>query len=285
MRLCRFEPDRVGLLDGSNVHDVTSALGALGAFRYPLPSHDVLIEALPGLRESLLDEARRVSAVALEDLDLLSPVANPGKIIAAPVNYQKHLLEVRGDVALHHHGMIHDIQRAGLFLKAPSSLIGPSQRIKIRSTERRTDHEVELAVVIGKPCRQVSRTTAANYIAGYSIALDITERGTEERSLRKSIDTYTVLGPWLVTADELPDAGALDLSLEINGELRQKANTRDLILGVADLIEFASSYYGLLPGDVILTGTPQGVGPIRPGDAITASIERIGTMRVEVEAA
>ena len=285
MRLCRFEPGRVGLLDGSKAHDVTTALGALGSFRYPLPTHDVLIEALPALREAMLVEAQRAAPLAIGELRLLSPVANPGKIIAAPVNYQKHLLEVRHDAALHHHGTIHDIRSTGLFLKAPSSLIGPSQSIKIRDTGRRTDHEVELAIVIGKPCKQVSRAAAAGCIAGYCIALDITERGTEERSLRKSIDTYTVLGPWLVTADELPDAGALDLSLEVNGELRQKANTRDLILGVAELIEFASSYYRLLPGDILLTGTPHGVGPIRPGDAIIASIERIGAMRVEVEAA
>jgi 2-keto-4-pentenoate hydratase/2-oxohepta-3-ene-1,7-dioic acid hydratase in catechol pathway len=285
MRLCRFEPDRVGLVDGSKVHDVTSALAALPALRYPLPMHDVLIEALPGLREPMLREAQRARPVALEDVRLICPVANPGKIIAAPVNYQAHLREVRGDVALHHHNMIHEIHRAGVFLKAPSSLIGPSQRVKIRNTERRTDHEVELAVIIGKPCKRVSRAAAADHIAGYSVALDITERGPEERSLRKSIDTYSVIGPWLVTPDELTDAGALDLSLEVNGELRQKANTSDMILGVPELIEFASGYYQLLPGDIILTGTPQGVGPIRPGDTMLACIDQIGSMRVEVEAA
>jgi 2-keto-4-pentenoate hydratase/2-oxohepta-3-ene-1,7-dioic acid hydratase in catechol pathway len=246
--------------------------------------HDVLIEALPGLRERIIREAQRALPVALDDIHLMSPVANPGKIIAAPVNYQEHLLEVRSDAALHHHNTIHDIYRAGLFLKALSSLIGPSQRVKIRNAERRTDHEVELAVVIGKPCKHVSRAVATDHIAGYSIALDITERGAEERSLRKSIDTYTVLGPCLVTADELTDASALDLSLEVNGELRQQANTRDLVLGIPELIEFASGYYQLLPGDILLTGTPQGVGPIRRGDTMLAHIAQIGSMRVGVEA-
>src|SRR6185437_4998228 len=247
MRVCRFESDRIGVVDEGKVYDVTSTLGTLAEYSYPLPRHDVLIEALPALRERIGTEARRATPMNLDDLRLESPVANPGKIIAAPVNYLEHLREARTDPAVHHHTAVHEIRRAGLFLKAPSSLIGPSQSVKVRDLQRRTDHEIELAVVIGRPCKRVTRTTAADYIAGYSIGLDITERGPEERSLRKSIDTYTVLGPWLVTADELPDPGDLQLSLEVNGELRQKASTRDLILGVPELIEFASSYYQLLP--------------------------------------
>src|SRR4029077_11009207 len=99
------------------------------------------------------------------------------------------------------------------------------------------------------------------------------------------VDTYTVLGPWLVTADELADPSQLDLQISVNGELRQKANTRDLILGIPELIEFASSFYTLLPGDVLLSGTPEGVGPIRPGDVMRATIERVGEMTVHVRAA
>jgi len=104
----------------------------------------------------------------------------------------------------------------------------------------------------------------------------------EERSLRKSPDSYTVLGPWLVTADEVPDPGNLALRITVNGATRQDAHTSDLILSVAELIEWGSSFYTLHPGDVILTGTPQGVGPVRPGDVMVATIERIGTMRIEV---
>jgi 2,4-diketo-3-deoxy-L-fuconate hydrolase len=110
-------------------------------------------------------------------------------------------------------------------------------------------------------------------------------RGPEDRSLRKSIDTYTVLGPWLVTSDELADPSALDLSITVNGEPRQRANTRELILGVPELIEFASSFYTLFPGDVLLSGTPEGVGPIRPGDVMLARIDGIGEMQVHVRAA
>ena len=141
-------------------------------------------------------------------------MANPGKIIAAPVNYQKHLDEVKGDAAAASEHAAHTItiQQAGLFLKATSSLVGPGEGIALRHLDRRNDHEVELALVIGKRAANVSRKEALDYVAGYAIGLDITIRGTEDRSFRKSPDSYTVLGPWLVTADEIPDPGNLDLS-------------------------------------------------------------------------
>jgi 2-keto-4-pentenoate hydratase/2-oxohepta-3-ene-1,7-dioic acid hydratase in catechol pathway len=139
--------------------------------------------------------------------------------------------------------------------------------------------------VIGREARNVSRAEALSYVAGYTIGLDITIRGSEDRSFRKSPDTYSVLGPWLVTADEIPDPGSLDLQVSVNGTERQKSNTRLLILGVPELIELASSFYTLYPGDVIFTGTPEGVSPIAPGDEIVATIERIGSMQVAVRAA
>ena len=157
--------------------------------------------------------------------------------------------------------------------------------MKQRFLDRRTDHEVELALVIGKTASNVSKAEALDYVAGYCIGLDITLRGPEERSFRKSIDTYTVLGPWLVTPDEFGLPTDVGLRLDVNGEPRQDANTRDLILSVVDLIEFASSFYTLHPGDVIITGTPEGVGPIRPGDTMNANVDRIGELHVRVEAA
>ena len=170
-------------------------------------------------------------------------------------------------------------------LKATSSLVGPGEGVAIRRDDRRTDHEVELAFVIGRTADRVPREDALQYVAGYTIGLDITIRGSEDRSFRKSADSYSVLGPWLVTADEIPDPGSLDVRIAVNGEVRQQSNTRHLILGVAELIELASSFYTLHPGDVIFTGTPEGVSPIEPGDRITATIDRIGTMDVAVRAA
>jgi 2,4-diketo-3-deoxy-L-fuconate hydrolase len=282
MRLCRFGKGRLGIVDGQQVRDVTEVLDALPSYRHPLPCYDVLMANL----DALLPRIRAVAATApsapLETLALLSPVANPGKLIGAPVNYQKHYDEVRASVDLHHHNEIAVIQRAGLFLKATSSLIGPGDQIRLRKLDRRNDHEVELACVIGRQASNITRDTALAHVAGYCIGLDITIRGPEERSLRKSVDSYSVLGPWLVTSDEIADPGRLSLRLSVNGEVRQKSSTSDLILGIPELIEYASSFYTLFPGDVIFTGTPEGVGPIVPGDEIAATIDGIGTMHVKV---
>jgi len=285
MRLCRFGEERLGLVEGSMVRDVTAALDVLPVFKYPLPMSDVLISNLDLVAEHVRAIAATAPMLPLSGLPLLSPVANPGKIIGAPVNYQKHLDEVRASTELHHENQIAVIHRTGLFLKANSSLAGPSEGIALRNLDRRNDHEVELAFVIGKTANKVPRADALKYVAGYCIGLDITTRGPEERSLRKSAETYTVLGPWLVTADEIPNPQNLNLGISVNGEVRQDSNTKHMILGVAELIEFASSFYTLNPGDVVITGTPEGVSPIKPGDRIVATIEKIGSMEVAVRAA
>jgi 2-keto-4-pentenoate hydratase/2-oxohepta-3-ene-1,7-dioic acid hydratase in catechol pathway len=287
MRLCRFGDNRLGSVEGTQVRDVTAALDVLPVHRYPFPRHDALIAHLGEVVARAREISRTAPAIPLDSLTLLSPVASPGKIIAAPVNYQKHLDEVRGDSALHQNTAGHTltIHNAGVFLKASSSLVGPGEGIEIRMPDRRTDHEVELAVVIGRRASRVPRAEALQYVAGYAIGLDITIRGSEDRSFRKSADTHSVLGPWLVTADEIPDPGTLDLEISVNGQQRQQSNTKYLILGVAALIELASSFYTLDPGDIILTGTPEGVSPIEPGDQIVATIASIGTMTVAVRAA
>ena len=294
MRLCRFGEGRLGLVEGgyqagevTQIRDVTAALDALPAYRYPLPEYDVMIANLDRVAARIREITPWAGVVPLEGLKLLSPVANPGKIVAAPVNYQKHLDEAKADVQIHSNNPAHTltIHKAGLFLKATSSLVGAGEGIALRHLARRNDHEVELAVVIGKRCNKVSKERALEYVAGYSIGLDISIRGSEDRSFRKSADSYTVLGPWMVTAAEIPDPGALDLWIKVNGATKQSSNTKYLILGVPELIEMASAYYTLFPGDVIITGTPEGVGPIEPGDTLLAYVEKIGEMTVKVGAA
>ena len=287
MKICRFNEGRLGVVEGASVRDVTAALDALPAYRYPLPSHDPLIANFDTVTARIRTILPGAPALPLAGVRLLSPVANPGKLIAAPVNYQKHLDEVKTDSHLSagNPGHTLTIHNAGVFLKATSSLVGAGEGVAVRRPDRRTDHEVELAFVIGRTASNVSRSEALAYVAGYCIGLDITIRGSEDRSFRKSPDSYSVLGPWLVTADEIPDPGSLDLQISVNGEQRQKSNTRLLILGVAELIEMASSFYTLHPGDVFFTGTPEGVSPIVPGDEVEASIDRIGTMQVRVRAA
>jgi 2-keto-4-pentenoate hydratase/2-oxohepta-3-ene-1,7-dioic acid hydratase in catechol pathway len=284
MRICRFDDNRIGVVTEDGIHDVTqTALRELPQWTYPLPVFDPFIANLPRLRQALEQQSRQ-PAKRVDGVRLLSPVANPGKIIAAPVNYKKHLEEVLAQKELHHGNLINEIHKAGLFLKATSSLIGAGDGIELIHLGRRNDHEIELAVIIGKTARNVSVEDALNYVAGYCIGLDITIRGPEERSFRKSPDTYTVLGPWLVTADELEDPSQLAFTIAVNDEVRQDANTDDLVLGVRELIELASSFYTLHPGDVILTGTPQGVGRVLPGDVLRARMDRIGEMRVDVRA-
>ena len=286
MRLCRFDDNRLGVVDGPVIRDVTAALDELPKPGYPFPAHDVLVEHLDRVvnrARALMPHAR---AVASDAVTLLSPVANPGKIVAAPVNYEKHRVEATTNPELHGNnpGSAFNIHTAGLFLKATSSLVGPGQGVAIRRLDRRTDHEVELVIVIGKRGDRVSRQDALAYVAGYTIGLDISIRGSEDRSFRKSPDTYSVLGPCLVTADEIPNPGGLDLQISVNGDVRQQSNTRHMLLGVAELIELASSMYTLHPGDLIFTGTPEGVSPIHPGDSIVATIAHIGTMAVAVRA-
>ena len=286
MRFCRFGEGRVGLVEGNAVKDVTAALDVLPSYRYPLPTHDVLVANL----DAFAARARTIAAAPSVPLDravLLSPVANPGKVIAAPVNYEKHLHEVRTDVQLSANNPNNTltIHKAGLFLKATSSLVGPGEGVVIRRPDRRTDHEVELVIVIGRKANHVSAAEAMNYVAGYAIGLDISIRGSEDRSFRKSADSYTVLGPWLVTADEVPRPGELDVQLTVNGTVRQQSNTRHMILGVPQLIELASSIYTLHPGDLLFTGTPEGVSPIEAGDRIVATIEQLGSMEVVTRAA
>ncbi len=282
MRICRFNGDRLGLVQDDSVFDVTSVLARLPAQHYPLPQKDLFIEALPGLRAPLLAAMSGAVRHAVADVCFESPVANPGKIIGAPINYQAHLDESRTNAAIAHGRNVTSIADWGLFLKAGSSLIGCGRAIQLRFPHRRNDHEVELGVVIGSRCHQVHRDDAMSHVAGYSIALDMTLRGTEFQCFRKSIDSYSVLGPWLVTADAIDDPNQLDLWLKVNGEMRQQSNTRHLVYDIARLIEFASSFYTLEPGDVIMTGTPEGVGPVLPGDLLEAGIAQVGEFSIRV---
>ncbi|KVG62527.1 fumarylacetoacetate hydrolase family protein [Burkholderia pseudomultivorans] len=284
MFLCRFNRNRLGVVEDGLVHDVTAALDVLPSERWPQSLGDALYWNWDLVRDAIHELRPFAAAVRADSVTWAPPVATPSKIVCAPVNYLDHKREADADPA-NFYQHLNKIQEAGLFLKSTSALVGPSEGVRLRHLDRRNDHELELAVVIGRAADRVSRDDALSYVAGYAIGLDMTVRGPEERSFRKSVDTFAVLGPWLVTADELYDPSRLDIELKVNGELRQRANTRDLIVDVPGLIEMASSFYTLLPGDVILTGTPAGVGPVVPGDVIHASISRIGSMSVPIHAA
>jgi len=221
-------------------------------------------------------QALDVDALPSQPLDLArlaAPVARPGKVVGAPVNYLDHQAEM---------GEQRTIADYGMFLKAPSSVIGPTGSVRLPYTDVRTDHEGELGVVIGRTASRVPVERALDHVLGYAPVLDITVRSGEDRSTRKSFDTFTPFGPWVTTADEVPDPGALDLRCWVDGELRQHASTADLIYGVAELIAYTSHVMTLHPGDVIATGTPAGVGPIAAGQRVVVEIAGLGRLDVGV---
>jgi 2,4-diketo-3-deoxy-L-fuconate hydrolase len=285
MRLCRFDDNRIGLVRGETVHDVSAALELLPAVRWPLPQGDPLIAHLPRLKPEIEKLAAKAKVKPLSSVTLLSPVANPTKIMGAPINYKDHVEESKKDQGIAYGRVLKSIGEFGLFLKANSALVGPGEGVALRFPDRRNDHEAELAVIIGRTGTKIPKSEALSYIAAYAIGLDMTVRGPEVPSFRKSIDSYAVLGPWLVTADEIADPDNLDFELRVGDEVRQKSNTRFLDFGVARLIEFASEFYTLHPGDILMTGTPAGVAPVVPGDVMTVTMQGIGTMQVKVRAA
>jgi 2,4-diketo-3-deoxy-L-fuconate hydrolase len=281
MKLCRFNDNRLGVVEGDQIIDVSAALERLPAQRWPLPPGDQLISNLPEMLEAIKAIMPSAPTVSLDSASLLSPIANPNKVIGAPVNYYAHqqeAIEQSADFALKD---IKTIEEYGLFLKT-NVLVGPSEGVALLFPERRNDHEVEVAMIIGKQGKNISKEDALSYVAGYSIGLDMTVRGTEDRSLRKAIDSYAVLGPWMATADEIADPDALEFSIHVGDELRQKSNTEKLIFSCVDLIAYASIFYTLYPGDVIMTGTPEGVGPVADGDVMHCWAQSIGEMHVPV---
>ncbi|MCF4120947.1 fumarylacetoacetate hydrolase family protein [Antribacter sp. KLBMP9083] len=271
MRLASTVDARLHTVVGDRLVDLTDALGVAGAgaggpLLAFLERGGTLAEltALPleGLPTRPLDGAR-----------LAAPIARPGKVVGAPVNYLDHKAEM---------GEQKTIAEYGVFLKANSSVIGPDDSIRLPYSDVRTDQEGELAVVIGKTASRVDVADALDHVLGYAPTLDITVRSTEDRSTRKSFDTFTPLGPWITTADEVGDPGDLELRCWVGGELRQQVRTKELIFDVAELVAYTSHVMTLYPGDVIATGTPAGVGPIAAGQRVVVEIDRLGRLDVPV---
>ena len=287
MKLCRYDDDRLGVVRGDLVHDVTLAQTEI---RNSLPyamKGDAVIAALPQWRERIERMADQAPRKPIGEVRLLAPVARPTKLSCAPTNYQAHISEMKAAAAQPGSQVVTvqsaKIGEAGMFLKANSSLVGPSEGIAVRFSDRRSDHEVELVIVVGKAGSDIPQSRALDHVACYCLGLDITVRGREDRSFRKSVDGYAVAGPWMVTADEIANPDALPLTLEVNGEIRQDSNTNMLIYDCRRLIEFASSFYTLYPGDLIYTGTPEGVGPVKPGDIIVCrSSPVLGELKIAV---
>lgn len=274
MKLVSFDDYRIGIVHDDAVIDVSDIAGAASG-KWPPVAMNGLIADFPELK-SKLESARSRSGVPLAGVKLRTPVPGATKVIAYPINYHDHAKE-----------MMVSSYRAntqGFFLKPPSALSGASEPIVLLpvAADRRIDHECELAIIIGKKGRDITRASWQEYVFGYSCLVDVTVRGKEERVARKAADSFCPVGPWIVTADEVGDPSALQGRLWVNDELRQDANTRDLIVDVPGMIEMASSLMTLYPGDIIASGTPKGVGPITAGDKVKIEFERIGSMTLDV---
>lgn len=221
------------------------------------------------------DSFRRATAeMPLEGLKLLPP-ATPSKIICVGRNYVEHAKELGNDVP----------EVPLLFMKPPSSVISNGETISLPPQSQQIEHEAELAVVIGKRGRWIDPESAKDYILGYTVANDVTARDLQKRDGQwtrgKGFDTFCPFGPWIETDFDPADAV---ITCTVNGELRQMGSTRDMVFSVRQLIAYISSVMTLEPGDLILTGTPSGVGALKEGDEVVVSIEGLGELRNSVRA-
>jgi 2-keto-4-pentenoate hydratase/2-oxohepta-3-ene-1,7-dioic acid hydratase in catechol pathway len=271
MKLLRYGPvgqEKPGLLDrDGNIRDLSGAV------------RDIAGEALA---PAALDRLRRLDPASLPSVTgtpRLGPcVGSVSKIVAIGLNYRLHAQETGAAIP----------SEPIFFMKATSSICGPNDDVIIPKGSQKTDYEVELGIVIGSLARYVAKADARKHVAGYCVVNDVSEREFQiERGGQwtkgKSADTFCPTGPWLVTADEVPDPGKLALWTEVNGERRQSSNTADLIFGVDEIVSYVSQFLTLLPGDVIPTGTPSGVGMgfkppkfLKPGDRVRLSVESLG---------
>lgn len=280
MKIASYNNGHIGIIDGEEIVDVTE-MGGVAAGTWPPTGMVTFIAGFPnhaGMIEQALQSGKRLP---LASVRLDTPVQWPNKVIAYPANYHAHIEEQKKSKV----GLISTFKAdgQGFFLKANSSLSGPNDPIVLPNVpDRAIHHECELAVIIGKGGRDISRADAMSHVFGYSCLLDMVIRGREERVMRKSYDTFCPVGPYIVSADEIADHEAIPLELRVNGEVRQSALTRDLIVDIPAMIEMASAVMTLYPGDIIASGTPQGVGPVVAGDTIDISIGGVGSMTLNV---
>lgn len=301
----RYEGNtRIGCVQNDNVIDLNFAyrtmLESEGVIRAEqiaeafIPAN--MVEFLQGGEESRESAKKAVAFVnqsdktfkykvlhRLSDVKIEAPVLNPGKMICVGHNYREHILEMGRELP----------PVPVVFAKFSNTIIGPQDDIPFFPISEQLDYEAEFAFVIGKRARNVSQENALDYVCGYTIVNDVTYRDIQRRTIQwlqgKTVEGSAPMGPWLVTTDELTDATGLEVVLTVNGEERQRSNTKNLVFTVAYLVEFLSNLVTLEPGDVILTGTPGGVGVARnpqvflqDGDVVRIEIDGIGALENRV---
>lgn len=273
MRVVRFNGGKIGIIRDDQIVDVSGLVGAPNT-QWPDVSVLHLIARWSELQDELDGALASASGIPLSSASLDVPIPFPSKVIAYPVNYHAHGREMQAN---------YRAKNQGFFLKPPSSICGPSDVVELPLVPgREVHHEAELGIVIGKQCRDLPRENWREAVFGYTCLMDMVVRGREERVFRKAYDSFCPIGPWIVTADEIEQPDQLSMKLWVNNELRQAANTRDLVLNIPGMIATASAVMTLYPGDIIATGTPEGVGPITDGDDVRIAIDQIGEMTLKV---
>lgn len=273
-----YEHERAGVLVNGEIIDLASADASLPMSVLGILEHNAL-DAVADVVKS--GKGTRVSEKSVR---LGSPITRPSKIVCVGLNYRDHAEETKQPLP----------ESPLLFSKASSATIGPYDSVILPADSQEVDYEVELAVVIGRKATKVPITDAYQYIAGYSVANDVSARDVQFRQKQwhqgKSYDTFFPMGPCLVTKDEIPDPNALHVQFALNGTILQNSNTDNLIFNVPTLVSHISNIMTLYPGDVISTGTPAGVGVFRnpkillkPGDVMVTTVEGLGALRNEVK--
>jgi 2-keto-4-pentenoate hydratase/2-oxohepta-3-ene-1,7-dioic acid hydratase in catechol pathway len=285
MKLAVFDDWHLGAVsaDGQSIRDITEFIprefDAWGEQRM-----NWLIRNWDAVRDRISDDAG-AAWIPADGVVLRAVNPAPGQIIGLPSNFRTHLGEIGAMTVTKAGKTARDV---GFFLIAPSSVTGAGESFLLPGeSDRRFDHECEVGVVIGRGGRDIPREKALDHVFGYTALVDATmrivpEQAAEDRSLRKSFRSFTPVGPWIVTADEIGDFESIESSLSVNGEERQRARMSDMIVGIAEGIELVSSVVRLEPGDIIASGTPGGVGPLTHGDTLRIEVDRIGSMSIPV---
>jgi 2-keto-4-pentenoate hydratase/2-oxohepta-3-ene-1,7-dioic acid hydratase in catechol pathway len=293
VKICRYNDNQAGVVEGDKVFNIGDALIKAGLARRGYTMLEI-IDALannPAALQIAKEAARGAASVPLSSVKLLAPIANPGSLWAAAANYRAHQAEMITRMGSEgRENKSKDELMAEFFLKTTSSIIGPGDTVILPKISKLVDFECELCAVIGKRARKVSEAQALDIVFGYTICWDISQRDPwgkgmqNTRNIRKGFDTFTALGPWIVTRDEIDEPQNLSIKVLQNGKEAMTAHTSDMICGLRDHIRFLTSCLTLRPGDLITTGTPAGVSKLNDGDRLHGTIEKIGSMELNVAA-
>ncbi len=293
MKICHYDSNQAGGVVGDRVYPIGEALVKAGHLKSACTMVEVIdvLANQPAAMQCARDSLRSGSPVPLSAVKLLAPVFNPPSLWAAAANYKAHQQEMRGRMGSSDRSALSkDELMAEFFLKPTSSIIGPGGTVILPRISQDVDFECELCAVIGRRARHVTEDRALDCVFGYTICWDISQRDPwgrgrhNTRNIRKGFDTFTGLGPWIVTKDEIDEPQNLSIMVEQNGKPAMSAHTSDMICGLREHMRFLTSVLTLRPGDLITTGTPAGVRKLSDGDRLKGSIEKIGEMELDVRA-